>query len=229
MSSHRCMKIAPWSVAVLIKLFIRFPLESQRPWAAQNQTMFLYLCLWGQFGWAGVLLSSRFLKFHVEMCWRKKKQLRIGGIGIHVRLLVKQRGGCLRAPGGGGGVVFPACVKWCLLELSGVRTRPDLPQGRATAPCKQLAPVYVSRHFDVSSSPAFSSLTLKYFIHRIHVAWNGCCRSQAPLWVTHTFSSDSVSPLKFVRSAEALRARGGAGQAPDGLAGIVPPSGGHLR
>lgn len=73
------------------------------------------------------------------------------------------------------------------------------------------------------------SLTLKYFIHRVHVAWNGCCRSQAPLWVTHTFSSDSVSPLKFVRSAEALRARGGAGQAPDGLAGIVPPSGGHLR
>lgn len=99
----------------------------------------------------------------------------------------------LRAPGGGGGVVFPLCVKWCLLELSGVRTRPDLPQGRATAPCKQLAPVYVSRHFDVSSSLTFSSLTLKYFIHRIHVAWNGCSLSQAPLWVTQTFSSETLS------------------------------------
>lgn len=50
MSSHRCMKIAQWSVAVLIKLFIRFPLESQRPWAAQNQTMFLYLYVW--VGWS---------------------------------------------------------------------------------------------------------------------------------------------------------------------------------
>lgn len=42
---------------------------------------------------------------------KKKKQLRIRGIGIHVGLLKKQCGGCLRAPGGGGGVVFPACVK----------------------------------------------------------------------------------------------------------------------
>lgn len=126
---------------------------------------------------------------------------------------------------------------WCFLPVwsdvcsSWAASEPGQTSLRAVppAPCKQLAPVYVSRHFDVSSSLAFSSLTLKYFIHRIHVAWNGCSRSQAPLWVTHTFSSDSVSPLKFVRSAEALRARGGAGQAPDGLAGIVPPSGGHLR
>lgn len=30
------------------------------------------------------------------------------------------------------------------LQLSGVRTRPDLPQGPATVPCKQVATVYIS-------------------------------------------------------------------------------------
>lgn len=58
-----------------------------------------------------------------------------------------------------------ACSKCqpCLLSLSGVRTRTDLPQGLATIPCKQLAPVYI-RHFDVSSWLSFCSLTLKYLI-----------------------------------------------------------------
>lgn len=105
------MTISQCSVAVLIKLFIRFPLESVS--CSESADVFVFIGLWSQFGWTGVLLSSRFLKFHVEICWRKKKQLQlqIGGISIHVGLLVKQRGGCLRAPGGGGGVVFPACVK----------------------------------------------------------------------------------------------------------------------
>lgn len=104
----RCMTIAQCSVAVLIKLFIRFPLEPLRI----SRCFCVYRFV------EPVRLDWSFAFFTVSsFAWRsageKKKQLQlqIGGIRIHVGLLVKQCGGCLRAPGGGGGVVFPACVK----------------------------------------------------------------------------------------------------------------------